>query len=114
MFCDVPGTSDPEATMTVAALDVAEYHGTGTYSFVGSGASSFDMTVGNTLLDAAGANGTVPATSCTVTLSGPATLGAGSEVQGHFHCDNVAGLPVVGSGGSTYVAVDGDFDGFGA
>jgi hypothetical protein len=107
-------------TMTVATLEIAGYHGTGTYTFQGSGSagkSTLQATINKTFIDAVPGSGPSPATSCTASISGPAVLSEGTEVQGHVHCDNMLAGPAPGTGGTSApvdVSTDTDFAAFAA
>lgn len=106
--------------MTLATLNVTGYHGTGTYNFQGSTngtQGTLQATLTNARVDSVPASGSNQATSCTVTLSGPATLARDAEVQGHVHCDGMLADPLSGGGSSsdpTTVSADGDFAAYAA
>jgi hypothetical protein len=109
------------------ALNLPSYHGTDTYSFTttdadgGTGGGGdqpfFYATVGGVHVGNTPASGASPATTCTITLTGSASLSKGSEVKGHVHCDDMATSPPEDPSGPYVspvygVSVDADFDAF--
>ena len=109
LVCPQGDAADP------TELVLEGYHGTGTYMFKGGG--GLEVTIGNTFLDAVGAGPTEPATSCTVTLTGPASLTNGDEVKASVHCTRMYVGYLGGTGGGgyvppTYVTVDAKIDAF--
>ena len=119
IYCDE--RSAPDSTTTLGALTIPNWHGTDTYTFeglpTGNGSGAMELTIGNIQLSNVGANGAIPATSCTVTARGPAPFTKGSEVNATFHCTNVVGIAVHNPNGQipqVHVTVDGQVDAIGA
>jgi hypothetical protein len=94
------------------------YAGSGTYSFQGSDdstGSGLSFTLGGYQVGTQGATPLSPASTCNVTVTGPASLTTGARVAGTFHCDDVFvdGDYVLLDGGtsSPFMSVDGQFEG---
>jgi hypothetical protein len=103
---------------TLAILELSGYHGSDTYTFTGStdpstGSVQFTQRGVQFLTQAPGPG--LAGTTCTVTITGPTTLSAGSQVSGSFHCDSIYGLPLESDPTSyvpaTVTSADGSFSG---
>ncbi|HEY8089682.1 MAG TPA: hypothetical protein VIF09_17600 [Polyangiaceae bacterium] len=119
LSCDQSVTSGADTrSTTLGILQLASYHGSDTYSFTGSAdpsAGSVQFTQGGVQFGTQAPGPGFAGTTCKVTVTGPATLAAGSQVSGSFHCDSIYGLSISGDP-STYVpptvtSADGSFAG---
>jgi hypothetical protein len=88
--------------ITDAVVQIAGYHGSDTYAFQGSDditASFVQFTIANYELHSGPASPGIPATSCSIVVTGPATLAKGDTVTATFHCDEIAAFVLIGDGG---------------
>ncbi|HEY5243096.1 MAG TPA: hypothetical protein VIJ22_16565 [Polyangiaceae bacterium] len=88
--------------ITDAVVQLAGYHGSDTYAFQGSDdttASFVQFTMANHDFHSGPASPGIPATSCSVVVTGPATLAKGDTVTATFHCDEIPAFVVIGDGG---------------
>ena len=105
---------DGGASVRQAWLELTTYEGSGTYAFQGSSDSNnsaVSFTLGDDSFGTQEATPVSPASSCNVTVTGPASRKVGSQVTGTFHCDSVFVNGVVDGGPGGFVSVDGQFGG---
>lgn len=116
VFCNK--SLGPSSSETVAEITIASFHGPDTYTFQGSNdtfASSVQFTMNSWMWNSVPASAGISATSCSVTVSSPASPQRGDAVSGTFHCDAMLGGAVGGDGGyqgQKTTSVDGTFSGF--
>ena len=115
MACDFTAVGpDGGATSAEAWLELTTYQGSGTYAFQGSSESNNSgvlFTLGSDVFASQGATPISPASSCNVTVTGPASRKVGSPVLGTFHCDDVFVNGVVDGAPGGFVSIDGKFGG---
>jgi hypothetical protein len=116
VFCD--RSLGPSSAETVAEVTLQNFHGPDTYTFQGSNdafASSVQFTMNGWMWSSVPASAGISATSCSVTVTSPASPQRGDAVSGTLHCDAMLGLAVGGDGGyqgQRTTSVDGTFSGF--
>jgi hypothetical protein len=93
VVCNLTGVRpDGGPLPTQAWLQVTSYKGPGVYTFQGTNDTSLSFVhfgMGDCDFWSQSATQLTPATSCIVTVNGPASLTPGARVTGVFHCDNV-------------------------
>jgi hypothetical protein len=111
--------ADDGGALSGPIVQIAGYHGTDTYAFQGSNdeaASFVQFGLAGYDFGSAPAWAGLPATTCSVQLTGNATLSRGDHVTGTFHCDGIQGIPVhvtqATPEATVTASVDGRFDGF--
>lgn len=116
VFCDV--STGANASQTLAEITLQDFHGPDAYAFQGSNAdfaSSVQFTMNDWLWESVPASTGIAASSCTVTVTSPASPQRGDAISGTFHCDAMLGSAVGGDGGyqpQKTTSVDGTFSGF--
>jgi hypothetical protein len=107
VLCDLTGVgADGGASPTSASVRLTSYEGSGVYAFQGSDdstVSGVQFGIGDCDFWSQAGTPASLATSCIVTVNGPASLTPGARVMGVFHCDNIYTSP--GSGLSVTVGV---------
>jgi len=97
---DVNGTPP---TAQKLSLVVPHYHGPDTYTFEGSRSTSdpsLMVTVSDEWVESVPGGTGVPATQCTLVLTGPDTLQEGSFFTGHIRCTDMRAIPRLGGAGA--------------
>ena len=117
LFCDEPvPESSGVSIRTDAVINLTEYHGSDTYVFQGSNdgnANTVQFTQGDVRFSSMPSYPGFVGTTCSVTVTGPATPSRGDHVSGSFHCDSIQGYAL--GGGDQYVppvvtSADGRFE----
>src|ERR1700722_15575185 len=81
------------------SLSVPHYHGSDTYRLEGSTSiyePILEVVVSGELVRSAPGSSGIPATQCTLLLTGPKTLPEGGRITGHIRCTDMRAVPWLG------------------